>query len=419
LLDRTHVRFFTRRQIEQLFADSGFTIAELMVVPGPGDQEWCQQGQADHVRVGQLDVRNVANGEAQEFFAYQYLVVGRVSPDEEPAADQETVNSVARVSRPSAADALPEQGEPVRPLRFMFLGNFAAPWRHEPLAADALEELGHCVGRFHEFDMPSVESVVEQLNSGRYDYLLFYKGRIGARSPEQVFSPTGEEIAQVIQQARVPCYTWYLDRAFQFDFDPSREAWMDRVAPLCRVAFVAETALTQTKGARWHLLREPVNASDVQDIVIPEAQRADVAFLGQVYGPREDELAPVRAAFALNTVSGVYGRPLGAVIRSHRIILGPRYPCMPGYWGNRLYVVLGHGGFFLAPEVVGMRDEGFLPGVHYAPLGDDPVADIRHWLARPQQREQIARAGQELVLGRFTYSHAVKELCRVIEETLG
>jgi hypothetical protein len=91
---------------------------------------------------------------------------------------------------------------------------------------------------------------------------------------------------------------------------------------------------------------------------------------------------------------------------------------VPGFWGNRVYVVLGHGGFFLAPEVEGMREEGLLPGVHYAPLGDDPVADVRSWLARPEERERVARAGQEFVLERFTYPRAARELCRVIEETL-
>ncbi len=412
LLDRTHVRFFTRRQIEQTFAEAGFALTELHVIPGPGYDEWREQRRAGPLRVGQLDMRNVGNGEAEEFFVYQYLVVAR------PRTDEGLPAPVQPASQGALSASLPVPARSARTLRVLFLGNFGPSWRHEPLAASALEALGHSVTRLHEFDMPSVESVVTELNSGRHDCLLFYKGRIGAKTQQQVFSPTGEEVAEVIRRAKVPCYTWYLDRAYRFDFDPSREAWMRRVAPLCRVAFVAETALAQTDGARWHLLREPVNAADVQPIFIPEEQRAGVAFLGQVYGAREAELAPVQAAFELNTISGVYGRALSAVVRSHRIILGPRYPCMPGYWGNRLYVVLGHGGFFLAPEVPGMREEGFLPGVHYAPLGDDPLADIRHWLARPQERQQIANAGQQLVLSRFTYAHAAEELCRVIEETL-
>ena len=118
-------------------------------------------------------------------------------------------------------------------------------------------------------------------------------------------------------------------------------------------------------------------------------------------------------------ISQVFGRELSSVIRRHRIIIGPSYPSAPGYWSDRVYVVLGHGGFFLAPEVPGMRDEGLEPGVHYAALGDDPVRDIRYWLARPEERARIARQGQETGADRFTYEDRVRELCATIVKTLG
>ena len=65
-----------------------------------------------------------------------------------------------------------------------------------------------------------------------------------------------------------------------------------------------------------------------------------------------------------------------------------------------------------------MREEGFAPGVHYAALGDDPIHDVRYWLARPEERARIARQGQDLVLGRFTYEDRVHELCATVASTL-
>ena len=120
------------------------------------------------------------------------------------------------------------------------------------------------------------------------------------------------------------------------------------------------------------------------------------------------------ASSASRMVSQVFGRELSALIRRHRIIIGPRYPSAPGYWSDRIYVVLGHGGFFLAPEIEGMREEGFVPGVHYGAIGDDVGRDVRYWLARPEQRARIAREGQELVLSKFTYEHRVRTLCTAI-----
>jgi 2-polyprenyl-3-methyl-5-hydroxy-6-metoxy-1,4-benzoquinol methylase len=423
LLDRTHLRFFTRVDIEQLFAETGFTITRLGMVPGAGYEEWQQQGRPGEINVGGLHASGMPADEVEEFYVYQYLVTAVPIP----AAGKETGPEERGSSLAPPLGRGEEEGV-VAPcfvrvghngkLRILYLGDFGSSWRHETQAANALQEQQHEVTRLHEYRAPSARDVLSELNSGRYDCLLFYKGRINARTMAEVFEPTGEAIAEVLQRTKVPGYTWYVDRAYQFALQPSREAWMRRVAPLCRAAFVADTALTQMPWARWHILREPISRSHVRQWDIPEAEREQVGFIGQLYGSRQEELAAVEAAFPLRIISGVYGAALSPVIQSYKIILGPRYPTVPGFWGNRVYVVLGHGGFFLAPEVPGMSAEGILPGVHYAPLGPDPVADIRAWLERPEERGRIARAGQELVLSRFTYEHAVGELCRVIGETL-
>ena len=44
LLDRTHLRFFTRREIEKLFFRSGFAIDEMRSVIGPDDDEALRAG---------------------------------------------------------------------------------------------------------------------------------------------------------------------------------------------------------------------------------------------------------------------------------------------------------------------------------------------------------------------------------------
>ncbi|HZW32277.1 MAG TPA: glycosyltransferase [Isosphaeraceae bacterium] len=208
------------------------------------------------------------------------------------------------------------------------------------------------------------------------------------------------------------------DRVHGYDAEPSRREWTRQVAPLCRVAFVTDGGLAQTDWANWRVLRQGISRPTVEQVEVPEHDRDDLAFLGQLYGPRWEELAPVRREFRINVIADVFGRGLSAVLRRHRIILGPRYPSAPGYCSDRVYVVLGHRGFFLAPEVEGMRDEGLVPGVHYAPLGDDPVREIRHWLARPEERTRIACQGQELVLGWFTYEDRVRELSATIAATL-
>jgi GT2 family glycosyltransferase/spore maturation protein CgeB/tetratricopeptide (TPR) repeat protein/protein-L-isoaspartate O-methyltransferase len=74
LLDHTHLRFFTRREIEKLFFRAGFEARELRMVPGPGDDELLTQAQAGRVQIGGLNIGGLSVAEAQEFYAYQYLV---------------------------------------------------------------------------------------------------------------------------------------------------------------------------------------------------------------------------------------------------------------------------------------------------------------------------------------------------------
>jgi 2-polyprenyl-3-methyl-5-hydroxy-6-metoxy-1,4-benzoquinol methylase len=209
LLDRTHLRFFTRHDIEQLFQGAGLKLCRLDIVPGPGYEEWQRQGSPGEINAGHLVIQGIAPSDAEEFYVYQYLVTAQPSVENTSAAKGLEGSNGKLLAKAH----VPEAAKGQKKLRIMLLGDFGSSWRHEVYTANALLELGHSVSRFHEYLMPSASHVVEELNSGRYDCLLFYKGRIGARGHTEVFAPTGEAIAEVIKRAKVPCYTWYVDRA--------------------------------------------------------------------------------------------------------------------------------------------------------------------------------------------------------------
>ncbi len=75
LLDQTHLQFFTRRGIEDLFHLAGFHIRRWQVIPGPGYEEWNQRGRPGEVRAGRLHVGGLPVEEAEAFYVYQYLVI--------------------------------------------------------------------------------------------------------------------------------------------------------------------------------------------------------------------------------------------------------------------------------------------------------------------------------------------------------
>jgi Methyltransferase domain/Glycosyl transferases group 1 len=428
LLDETHLRFFTRRDMFDLFEQAGFEVAELQIVPGPGYEEWRRSDCPGEVRVGRLHIADARPEDAEEFFVYQYLIVarpGKAAPTRDFAESakgfyEKNGNGAANIA-PRYNTVDPSEARPLAGgLRVAFLGNFEQAWSTEGYAADALNRMGHTVHRIHEYGVASASEVLEQIQRFQADCLLFFKGRIGVdpSDAQAVLHPDPRRLLEVLRRSPVPAYLWYYDRVHEYASEPSRLEWMRQVAPHCRVAFVTDGGLATTGWANWHVLRQGISRPTVAMIDVSEHDREDLAFVGQLYGARWDELAPIRREFKVNVISEVFGRELSSVIRRHRVIIGPRFPSAPGYWSDRIYVVLGHGGFFLAPEVPGMREEGFAPGVHYAALGDDPIHDVRYWLARPEERARIARQGQDLVLGRFTYEDRVHELCATVASTL-
>jgi hypothetical protein len=77
LLDRRHLRFFTRRSAERLLTDSGFEVVEVQEVPSDEYQEWQSKGCPNEVRTDRLLVSELTADEARRFFVYQWLFVAR------------------------------------------------------------------------------------------------------------------------------------------------------------------------------------------------------------------------------------------------------------------------------------------------------------------------------------------------------
>jgi hypothetical protein len=65
LLDRTHLRFFTQREIEKLFFRAGFSIDAMSSVVGPGDSNAVRDG-LKRVRLGRLSIDGLSGMIARE-----------------------------------------------------------------------------------------------------------------------------------------------------------------------------------------------------------------------------------------------------------------------------------------------------------------------------------------------------------------
>jgi 2-polyprenyl-3-methyl-5-hydroxy-6-metoxy-1,4-benzoquinol methylase len=139
LLDRDHVRFFTRKEIERVFHETEFKIDQLQFVPGPGHDEWESQGRPGAVKIGRLHIGGLSPDDAEEFFVYQFLVVARPEKNAKLTPD---VSNAPIVEKPRASlvdrSTPHELNAPTR-RRMYFIQNFITDFdqfdfRGEPFA---------------------------------------------------------------------------------------------------------------------------------------------------------------------------------------------------------------------------------------------------------------------------------------------
>lgn len=163
----------------------------------------------------------------------------------------------------------------------------------------------------------------------------------------------------------------------------------------------------------------------------PSEYHCDVSFVGSGESSyRYDVLRAVAAVSRLQIrgpgwqgtpadlpVAGgpVYGKRLSQVIRGAAISLGASsYPGQDRERfsaSNRMWPILGCGGFYLGRYVEGI--ETFASdGQHCAWYRNPEEAArlVRHYLDHPADRERIARAGREHALAHHTYAHRLRLL---------
>jgi spore maturation protein CgeB len=139
------------------------------------------------------------------------------------------------------------------------------------------------------------------------------------------------------------------------------------------------------------------------------ADVADLQIRGLGWG-RHDQHLPVRGG-------RVRGRRLAQVIAGAAISLGAAATGAqaeaPLCISNRVWKVLGCGGFYLGPWTRGM--ELLVREHQHCALfrsDQDAIAQVRYWLERPEERAAIARAGRAHALARHTYAHRLELLLR-------
>ena len=262
---------------------------------------------------------------------------------------------------------------------------------------------------------------------GQYDVVLWSKVKGGA-DPEDI-----EEYRRHLGCKQV---VWMWDAAHA---RPAFEWWWQCV-PVFDCVFHNELGLFPKYEAKYGTPWRYLDSACDPEYHAPAAQprddwQCDVGFIGTAYGTggRIDLLKRLAREFSTRAWSTapdawrqrgipcdgpVFGHDIATACASASIMIGCSYKSWcEGAWSNRIYTVLGSGGFYLTQIVPGLHNH-FARGCHLVTYGnvEDCVRLCRHWLVWPEKREAVAACGAAHVRLRHMWRHRVREMVTYLRE---
>ncbi len=139
----------------------------------------------------------------------------------------------------------------------------------------------------------------------------------------------------------------------------------------------------------------------------------DVGFVGKLGQPGSDRhttLTRVLSAFATNDWGRRYTpREMGEVYSRSKIVFNRS---INRDLNMRFFEGLAAGALLVTDSIGNGLDRIGRPGEHYVVYDtvEEAIEQVRYYLVHDDERERIARAGQQLVLGEHTYRHRLRQI---------
>lgn len=300
-------------------------------------------------------------------------------------------------------------------MNIFFLGKFSRPYSTENYVAYAMRSLGHEVTCEQFSPRMNGAEVFGRIRESQAEMVLFSKPRARCY---------GELIRQC-KRAGIVTVTWLWDLYFSYRHYSRGSA---RTPPV--QALLTDYVFSTDGGheAQWRerrvthqVVRQGIH--EPERVMLPPSEvRRPLAFIGtwreQVANQERLRLVRwLRATYgdSISFHDSTRGLALNQLLADTDVVVGDSYPAAH-YWSNRIYEILGRGGFLLHPRTVGL-DAEFRDGEHYAGYDCGDWTGLReridYWLTHADEREHIRRTGFER-MATLTYRDRCAELLQKI-----
>jgi len=303
------------------------------------------------------------------------------------------------------------------PKKIAFFGIFERPFDTEVYIANSLKLLGHTV---ETFDMVNVSiPEIERILKEDFDFYLFSKG----------WFKRNDIAVQKVKESGKLTVGWFFD----LTINTTRQERM-----LGHLAYLSDIVFTTDGGKEKEFKKLNINHKLLrQGIYEPEAYmseftgyKEEVVFLGtschDVYFSwnfRAKLLKWLKETYKekfnwYGAKDGIRNDDLNRLCANTKVFVGDSV-YSPHYWSNRLYEIIGRGGFLIFPNIPGIEKE-FTPYEHFVPYNQGDLAGLKekidHYLENTEEREKIRKAGFEHCKKHHTYKIRCAELIKVVEE---
>ena len=298
----------------------------------------------------------------------------------------------------------------------VFLGNFRVDYSSESHHANTLESMGHTVVRMQETEAKSEEIYQKAMSSDMFIWIHTH----GWKTPGK---HTMESVLKSLKQKGIITMTYHLDLWFglQRQKDLNTYPVYKHIGHFFTVDSQMADWFNNNTAVKGHYL--PAGVYHKECYIEPAKLKNDVIFVGSKKYHQEWQYRPQLINWLSDTyknkfshygnggIKSLRGSELNTLYASSKIVVGDtlcidfRYP---DYWSDRVYETMGRGGFIIHPYVSGMEkefeDKKHLVFYEYGNLKQLKEL-IDYYLTHEEEREEIRKAGHELVKNNYTYRH--------------
>jgi hypothetical protein len=305
----------------------------------------------------------------------------------------------------------------------VFLGNFRVDFTSESHHAKSLESLGHSVTRLQETEIKAENILAHALKSDLFVWIHTH----GWKTPGLL---SMEKVLDTLKENNIPSMTYHLD--LWFGLQRQKDLEIMPVYKKIEHFFTVDSKMAQwfneETNVKGHYL--PAGVFGEECTYKESTKKKDVIFVGskkyhaewqyrtqlvdwldKVYGNRFEH-------YGNGGIESVRGLRLNKLYWSTKVVVGDTL-CLnfnyPDYWSDRIYETLGRGGFLIHPYIPGIEKE-FVDKKHvvfYKYGNFEQLKElIEYYLTHEEEREEIRKAGHELVKNNYTYRHRWQHILR-------